>query len=258
MTVARQRIFTLVLGALAVLPLAGQPILQRMESDAKERAAPAALATAPLIDTEAVVRIAMTNALGGDVTRLERRVLSRLADRLRLKNAPAAQQDWERLIGAMQARGAEVEVDELSNWVVHRVYLERSPAFKPLLAAMRFRDEQRTAACGSQTQLEQMSTRFETGETAGRLTIRPIELVAEFESGVRPVVVAESKPATAESVAEELSKAVALCHQATEGARMATVDFENALKQQQETLQEMSNASKMLHDTADAILGKIN
>jgi dimeric dUTPase (all-alpha-NTP-PPase superfamily) len=40
-------------------------------------------------------------------------------------------------------------------------------------------------------------------------------------------------------------------------AQLANVDLQNALQQQQQTLQMMSNISKMLHDTAMSILRKI-
>jgi hypothetical protein len=40
-------------------------------------------------------------------------------------------------------------------------------------------------------------------------------------------------------------------------AQLANIDLQNALQKQQQTLQTMSNVSKMLHDTAMAIIRKI-
>jgi len=40
-------------------------------------------------------------------------------------------------------------------------------------------------------------------------------------------------------------------------AQLANVDLQNALQKQQQTLQSMSNVSKMLHDTAIAVIRKI-
>jgi len=42
-----------------------------------------------------------------------------------------------------------------------------------------------------------------------------------------------------------------------EDAQLANVDLQGMLQKQQQTLQMMSNISKMLHDTAMAIIGKI-
>jgi chromosome segregation ATPase len=42
-----------------------------------------------------------------------------------------------------------------------------------------------------------------------------------------------------------------------EDAQLANIDLQNALQRQQQTLQTMSNVSKMLHDTAMAIIRKI-
>jgi hypothetical protein len=38
---------------------------------------------------------------------------------------------------------------------------------------------------------------------------------------------------------------------------MANIDLQNALQKQQQTMQTMSNVSKMLHDTAMAVIRKI-
>ena len=40
-------------------------------------------------------------------------------------------------------------------------------------------------------------------------------------------------------------------------AQLANIDLQNSLQKQQQTLQTMSNVSKMLHDTAMAIIRKI-
>ncbi len=40
-------------------------------------------------------------------------------------------------------------------------------------------------------------------------------------------------------------------------AQLANIDLQNALQKQQQTLQTMSNVSKMMHDTAMAVIRKI-
>ena len=40
-------------------------------------------------------------------------------------------------------------------------------------------------------------------------------------------------------------------------AQLANIDLQNMLQKQQQTLQTMSNVSKMLHDTAMAIIRKV-
>lgn len=44
---------------------------------------------------------------------------------------------------------------------------------------------------------------------------------------------------------------------AAKDAKLANINLQNALQKQQQTLQTMSNVSKMLHDTAMAIIRKI-
>jgi hypothetical protein len=42
-----------------------------------------------------------------------------------------------------------------------------------------------------------------------------------------------------------------------EDAQLANVDMQNALQRQQQTLQTMSNISRMLHDTAQSVIRKM-
>ena len=44
---------------------------------------------------------------------------------------------------------------------------------------------------------------------------------------------------------------------ASKDAQLANIDLQNMLQKQQQTLQTISNVSKMLHDTAMAIIRKI-
>jgi hypothetical protein len=54
-----------------------------------------------------------------------------------------------------------------------------------------------------------------------------------------------------------LAGIVVLCNKADENAAMANLDLQNALQKQQQTLQTMSNVSKIMHDTAMAVIRKI-
>jgi hypothetical protein len=238
-------------------PLAGQQITQRMARDVAAAKVVVAETPAPLLDADAIRRIGAVDQLDGDVTRVERGALRRVSERLRRKNRAAALQDWERLIGAIKQRGAEPNVSQLSAWVVNRVYLARSPELKPLADTIRFREQQREAAYGSRERLEKITAKLEERGPADGMTIRPVALAENRTPGVPAVVTSEPIPATVDSVADELAKIVVLCSKADENVELANLDLNNALQKQQQTLQTMSNVSKMLHDTAMAVIRKI-
>ncbi len=253
----KQKFLTAMLATLVVMPLAGQQIAQRTASDAAKRAMPAALATAPLLEAEALRKIAMADSLTGDLSRTERAALRRVSERLRHKNRAAAQQDWSRLIQGMRERDARLDVAALSDWVVNRTYVARSPELKPLADRMKYREQQRQAAHASKAQLEKTQARLEGGVGTRGLMIRSVRLSESYRPGVPAVTTTDPKPATVDSVVDELASIVVLCNKADANAQQANIDLQNALQKQQQTLQTMSNVSKMLHDTAMAVIRKI-
>ena len=238
-------------------PLAGQQITQRMARDEVPQAAVVEPALAPLLDVAAIHQIAMVDQVDGDVTRVEKVALRRVSEWLRRKNRSSAVLDWERIIVAIKERGAEPDVAQLSAWVVNRVYLSRSPELKPLTDNVRFREQQREAVYASKEHLESVKATAETEGVPNDRTIRSIALAENRTPGVRAVETSEPIPATVESVADELAKIVVLCSKADENVELAALDLQNALRQQQQTLQTMSNVSKLLHDTAMAVIRKI-
>jgi hypothetical protein len=215
----KQKFLTAMLATLVVMPLAGQQIAQRTASDAAKRAMPAALATAPLLEAEALRKIAMADSLTGDVSRTERAALRRVSERLRHKNRAAAQQDWSRLIRGMRERDARLDVAALSDWVVNRTYVARSPELKPLADKMKFREEQRQAAHASKAQLEKTQARLEEGAGTRGLMIRSVRLTESYRPGVPAVTTTDPKPATVDSVVDELASIVVLCNKADANAQ---------------------------------------
>lgn len=239
------------------MPLAGQQITQRMARDEVSKVAVAELDPAPLLDAAAIHQIAMADHVDGDVTRVEKVALRRVSEWLRRKNRSSAVQDWERMLVAIKERGAEPNVSQLSAWVINRVYLSRSPDLKPHTDAIRFREQQREAVYASRESLERVKVTAETADAANGMTIRPITLAENRTPGVPAVKISEEVAATAASVADELAKVIVLCSQADENVDLATLELQAALRQQQQTLQTMSNVSKLLHDTAMPVIRKI-
>jgi hypothetical protein len=88
-------------------------------------------------------------------------------------------------------------------------------------------------------------------ELAYAFEIGPVEA----ELGLPTRVPAESRLARA--FADEIAKWEEKLATLGEDAQLANVDLQNMLQKQQQTLQMMSNISKMLYDTAQSIIRKM-
>jgi hypothetical protein len=87
--------------------------------------------------------------------------------------------------------------------------------------------------------------------------VRKIRINRRFVAGaktVRPLKTVVVARAQAEAYVGELEEQLATVG---DDAQLANVDLQNILQKQQQTLLMMSNVSKMLHDTAKAVIRKI-
>ncbi len=241
---------------LAEMPAFGQQIIQRMERDVvAEAKLQQQLEKAPLLELAELKQIALFRRFGRELRSEESGLLRRTALRLRQGDYALAQKDWESALGKMKEREFEPDVDALIHGVLQQAYLDKDINVQPLAAAVQFREQQREAVYQERPGLERMKASFDEGKASNDLRIRRLILAEKYAAGVRPVERVEPEPATAESVAKELQKIVVLCNTADDNVHQAVVDLQKALDGP--TLQTMSNVSKMLHDTAKAIISNM-
>lgn len=236
---------------LALTPATGQ-IIQRMEHDLAPASKLQQLEPGPPLDLNALKKIALFSHYGRELRSEEGGILRRTALRLSQGDYAAAQKEWELVLGKMEEREFQPDIDALVHGVLQQAYLERDATFHPLASAVKFREAQREAAYNERARLERLKGSFDEGKASSDLQIQPLILTEAFATGARPVQRAEPKAATAESVSAELLRTVELCDAADNNTQQAVLDLQNALEN--ETLQTMSNAAKMLHDTAAAII----
>ncbi len=82
--------------------------------------------------------------------------------------------------------------------------------------------------------------------------------VREYEAGLEDVDPAPGLQTTKEGLSNYIDDLEQKLNSVGDDAQLANVDLQNMLQKQQQTLQMMSNISKMLHDTAMAVLRKIS
>jgi hypothetical protein len=241
---------------MAVMPAAGQKIIQRMERDVLAAGkVKQLLPEAPLLGATDVQKIALFSRFGRELRSEENGILRRAALRLSQGNYAVAREDWELALGKMKEREFEPDVDALVDGVLKQAYIDKENNFRLLANAVQFREQQRQAAYEERNDLERMKAAFAEGTASDDLRIRRLVLVGNYATGVRPVERAEAETPTAELVAKELQNIVVLCSTAEDSAQKAVADLQRALEGQ--TLQTMSNASKMLHDSAKAIISNM-
>lgn len=240
---------------LAGMPAPGQ-IIQRMERDvlAAEKLQQQ-LEKAPLLSLEDLKKVALFSRFGRELRSEEDGILRRVALRLSQGEYAAARKDWELALGKMAEREFEPDIDALVHGVLQQAYIDKDIAFRPLADAVRFRERQRQAAYRERAALERMKAAFDEGKASDDLLIRRLVLAEKFATGVRPTERAAPQAATAESASDELRNVISLCNTADDNAQKAVADLQKALEGQ--ILQTMSNASKMLHDTAKAIVSNM-
>jgi hypothetical protein len=249
----RQYTWIAIVALLAALPAPGQQIIQRMERDvvAAEKLQQT-MEEAPLLGLADLKNIALSGRFSRDLRSEESGILRRSALRLSRGDYALARKDWQSALSKMKEREFEPDVDALIYIVLKQAYLDKDVNFQPLADAVQFREQQRAAAYQERTSLERLKAVFDEGKASDDLRFQPLILADKYAPGVRPVERAESVTPTVDSVSTELQKIVVLCNAADDNAQQAVVDLQQALDGQ--ILQTMSNASKMLHDTAKPII----
>lgn len=254
----KRYILTGIAALLAGMPAVGQQIIQRMERDvAAEAKLAQQLGKGPLLGRDELHKIAQFTRFGPELRSEESGILRRAALRLKQGDYAKARNDWELALSKMKDREYQPDVDALVHGVLQQAYIEKDGTFEPLANAVRFREEQQKSVYEERTELERLKAVIDEGKASADVKLQRLVLAKEYAAGVRPARRTEPETPTADSVAEELQKIVVLCTTADDNAQQAVLDLQQALEKQGQTLQTMSNAAKMLHDTAKAIINNM-
>jgi hypothetical protein len=170
-------------------------------------------------------------------------IASRLAEGTSSRQIQA---EWESF--ASQLRGSDIDVNALVQFVLHQAYQESQADLQYYADRVRLHNEQKEAIRGELSRLRAFESSLERGDQ--RTDFRPNMSVWRAISNYRPQAVIKSTDPI-DALLSEWEE-----HLQTVGD---TVDMQmqNILQKQQQAMQMMSNISKMLHDTAMAIIRKI-
>jgi len=203
-----------------------------------------------------------TAAMRG-LVRTDRNRLERVVLHLRVGNQNAGQREWQSMISQMTARpsGASMDINSLIQYVLRQSYLETIEDLRFYAEKVRFFNELKQAIRNELTEArKQLSSAIMANPNATDFS-RPHTVQEPLipTSSTLPLNLSYRKKtlrsrADWEAYIEKLEE---LLSTIGDDAQLANIDLQNILQKQQQTLQTMSNVSKMLHDTAMAIVRKI-
>ncbi|MCH7716849.1 MAG: hypothetical protein IH876_12025 [Gemmatimonadetes bacterium] len=173
-------------------------------------------------------------------------IASRLAEGSSYRQIQA---EWEGF--ASQLRGSDIDVNALVQFVLHQAYQESQADLQSYADRVWLHNEQKEAIRGELSRLRAFKSSLERGDR--RTDFRPNMSVWRAISNYRPQAVIKST----DSIDALLSEWEEELQTIGDDAQLANVDMQNILLKQQQTMQMMSNISKMLHDTAMAVIRKI-
>ena len=174
------------------------------------------------------------------------RIAQRLAD---TPSSGTIRTQWEALVG--QVGGSEPDINALVQSVLSQAYNEANDDLRQYAEKVAHFNEMKE---GVRSEIGRLRDALDDHMRGAAWTdFRPDMSFWSSIPEVNPPA-AISSPDVADSWLAEWEKELA---RIGDDAQLANIDLQSALQKQQQTLQMMSNISKMLHDTAMAVIRKI-
>lgn len=241
----------------AILGLAVLPgVLQAQETVKRQIAvktvvAPAKMHEEPLV---AVIEIAQATTLPATFTASDHSELNRISGDLESGNLDRAVNRWQRFVEQLEKSRDEASINSLVQFVLRQSYVETNED-------LQFHAEKVEAFNYAKEEIrEHMSElRAALGATPREAPVRvqTIVVATPYEEGQVRVRQGPRKEMSDREIAEYVLELADKLQAIGEDGQLANIDLQNALQKQQQTLQTISNVSKMLHDTAMAVIRKI-
>jgi hypothetical protein len=179
-------------------------------------------------------------------------------------SAPASselQSRWAEFVGK-QAVGGGIDVNALVQHVLRDAYLENTQDLYFHASKVKFYNELKKGIRTELTKAREELAKYAGKEGTEAVSYDKTAFSSDYTGAGadgQPEIVKSSDGAT--STKEELETYIENLEEKLnsvgDDAQLANVDLQNMLQKQQQTMQMMSNISKMLHDTAMAVIRKI-
>jgi hypothetical protein len=190
-----------------------------------------------------------------DVTPAEQLKLDGIVASLRAGEQKAAQSAWKQLVSSRAAQGGDVDLNALVQHVLYESYLETSEDLRFYAEKVKFFNQAKKEIREHLKRVRAELAATKVG--AASITIPTIVVCKRCLPGKKLVTPGKPKAFTGKQLEAYVAKLEARLNTIGDDAQLANVDLQNVLQKQQQTLQMMSNISKKLHDTAQAVIRKM-
>lgn len=248
------RTIRLLAAALLILAGLGQAVAGSAAATGRVATRPEALRVMHVDPGEAVVQIALARQLPPALKPGDRQRLERVVRELKRDDRVQAQRHWSRLMRDVSGSAAPIDVALLIQWVLRESYVETLEDLRLRADKVRFFNEQKNAVREHLDRSRQVLRGMRRGS---KVRVERISVAPRYKVKKDPVRVSGQRKLSDDELAEEIREWEQKLQTIGEDAQLANIDLQNALQKQQQTLQTMSNVSKMLHDTAMAVIRKI-
>jgi hypothetical protein len=235
----------------------------RPVTPAKPVVTPRTLQVAPVaqpMGAEQVRKVALQSQPPAGTTQQEQSDLQFIAERARRGDFGGANEKWMRSVNhAIERDGRYKEWIELESWnnhVLNQAYIAPDPELSRAAEKVRVISKERTAANSRRVELTQAKASL-VQPTTHTANVRRLNVSENPELNPDPASARELEQPRPGSIDEEISKVDEQLKSLEEDEQLANVELQNALQKQQQTLQMMSNLSRMLHDSAMSVIRKL-
>lgn len=168
------------------------------------------------------------------LTAQEQQALRDIAKLVTAHDTTAAKNRWSTLITTLNQKNLPMDINELMQYVLRESYLQTNRDLQYYADKVKFYNDQK--------------------EQIRREIAKLRQQLQNVPSGGPPHPPGSVNPA---NIANAIRQWEEKLSSVGDDAQLANIDLQNKLQQQQQTLQTISNVSKMLNDTALAIIRKI-
>ena len=165
---------------------------------------------------------------------------------------------WSDFVSEASSGMGAIDVDALVQWVLRESYQETTQDLYFFAQKVKFFNEVKKKIRDELTAARNHLAGFAgAAETANIGSYVSKDIVTDFTGGSAVSVVDDTTLTTKGELEAYIQSMEEKLSSVGDDAQLANVDLQNMLQKQQQTIQKMSNISKLLHDTALAIIRKI-
>jgi hypothetical protein len=176
----------------------------------------------------------MPSTLPAMLTASENAAVLEIVTALRIRNTQSATTIWSTLVTGLGQRRVPADINALIQYILRETYLPSNQDLQKFADKVRVLNNQKKQTRDELTRLQQIKLSLSAG--------KPTQ------------VVRDNTPAQVDNEIKALEEKLATIG---DDAQLANIDLQNMLQKQQQTIQMLSNISKILSDIALSVIRKI-